>query len=192
MIKHMGEADFPSQHGNFRIHSFVDSKDREHIALVSNHSTLNGGEVPVRIHSKCLTGDTLASLRCDCRNQLEIALGYIGKNGGILIYLDQEGRGIGLPNKIKCYSLQDSGLDTVEANLELGFGEDLRTYEAAAQILNYFGVTNVALLTNNPEKIKELESHKIKVGKRIPIITSSNDHNCKYLQTKKEKLNHLL
>ena len=194
LIKHNGEADFPTKYAHFRIHSFVDSKNREHIALVAKESPLNGGEVPpVRIHSKCLTGDTLGSLRCDCRNQLETALEYIAKNGmGILIYLDQEGRGIGLANKIKCYQLQDSGLDTVEANLELGFGEDLRTYESAAGILDYFGVKSVMLLTNNPGKIKDLEQHGIQVVKRVPLIPEVNGYNSKYLKAKKEKLHHLI
>ncbi len=192
-IKHIGEADFPTRHGNFRIHSFVDSKHREHVALVTKELPLNMGEVPVRIHSQCLTGDTLGSLRCDCGNQLERAMEYIAKKGmGVLIYLDQEGRGIGLANKIKCYQLQDSGLDTVEANLELGFREDLRTYESAAGILDYFGVKNVALLTNNPEKIKDLEQHGIRVVKRVPLIPKVNGYNSNYLKAKKEKLNHMI
>lgn len=192
LARHLDEADFPSRFGNFRIHSFSDSEGREHICLAMG---VSGGEenLPVRIHSKCLTGDTLGSLRCDCRGQLEAALGHIAKEGrGMLIYLDQEGRGIGLLNKIKAYSLQDSGMDTVEANLHLGFGEDLRDYEVAAEILGYFGVKSVALLTNNPEKIKGLEEHGIKVAGRIPLICSPNEHNGKYLDAKKEKLNHML
>lgn len=192
MIKHMDEANFPSRFGEFRIHSFLDSDGREHIALVAGFNE-DKEEMPVRIHSKCLTGDTLASLRCDCRNQLEAALAAISKNGrGILIYLDQEGRGIGLLNKIKTYALQDAGMDTVEANMHLGFDKDLRDYMVAADILKHFGIKSVVLLTNNPEKIKDLEQHGIQVVKRVPIIPEVNCHNSGYLKAKKEKLNHLL
>jgi len=191
-MKEVAEAFFPTRYGKFRIHAFVDRTGGEHVALTRcTHGP--HGAVPVRIHSRCLTGDTLTSLRCDCRAQLEASLRYFEKKKcGMLIYLDQEGRGIGLANKIKAYALQDKGLDTVEANVHLGFGEDSRDYEVAADILKYFGVKEIALLTNNPAKIKDLEHHGIKVVKRIPMITRSNRYNRKYLETKKKKMNHAL
>jgi GTP cyclohydrolase II len=191
-MKHIDQAKFPSRYGNFTIHLFVDNEGREHVALVRcTHGKHEG--VPVRIHSKCLTGDTLASLRCDCRQQLESALEYLEKEEcGVLLYLDQEGRGIGLTNKIKAYALQDKGLDTVEANLHLGFSDDLRDYSIAADILKYFGVKSISLLTNNPDKVKDLEEHGIKVVKRIPLVMEPTEHNEKYLKTKKEKLHHEL
>jgi GTP cyclohydrolase II len=145
------------------------------------------------VHSRCLTGDTLTSKRCDCRDQLEAAMAYIEKKKcGILIYLDQEGRGIGLANKIKAYSLQDGGMDTVQANVHLGFGEDQRDYSAAADILKHFGITKISLMTNNPAKIKDLERHGITVSKRIPLKTGTNRYNKKYMETKKKKMNHIL
>jgi GTP cyclohydrolase II len=132
-------------------------------------------------------------MRCDCRDQLEAALRYLEKRKcGMLIYLDQEGRGIGLANKIKAYALQDKGMDTVEANVHLGFGEDMRDYSVAADILKYFGVAEIALLTNNPKKVADLERHGIKIVKRIPLITRPNRYNRKYLETKKQKMNHAL
>ncbi len=182
------QAKLPTRFGDFEVYAFVDN-GREHIALV--HGNISGS-VNVRIHSKCLTGDTFASLRCDCRDQLERSLNYISKNGGILIYLDQEGRGIGLANKIKAYSLQDKGSDTVEANNQLGFDDDLRDYGAAATILKSLGVTTVALLTNNPDKTKSLESHGIAVSRRIPLVVKANPHNKGYIETKKSKMNHLI
>ena len=193
MIKHVDKAAFPSRFGKFTIHAFADETHEGHIALVSEkYNKEKEAGVLVRIHSKCLTGDTFGSLRCDCRNQLEIALGLLSKEGGILIYLDQEGRGIGLMNKIRAYALQDKGLDTVEANLHLGFKKDLREYSAAAEILKYFKVSSVRLLTNNAQKIKSLKKCGIGVVERIPLVIKANGHNSRYLQAKKEKLNHLL
>jgi len=191
-MKRAASAFFPTRYGKFTIHAFVDEDGREHIALTRcDHGPHTA--VPVRIHSRCLTGDTLTSMRCDCRDQLEASLRYLEKRKcGMLIYLDQEGRGIGLANKIKAYALQDKGMDTVEANVHLGFGEDLRDYKIAADILKYFGVKEIALLTNNPAKIRDLEHHGITVVKRIPIITKSNRYNRKYLETKKKKMNHAL
>lgn len=192
MIRKVAEAFFPTRYGKFTIHAFVDGDGREHIALTRcSHGPHK--ELPVRVHSRCLTGDTLTSMRCDCRDQLEAALRYIEKRKcGMLIYLDQEGRGIGLANKIRAYALQDKGMDTVEANVHLGFGEDMRDYRMAADILKYFGVKKISLLTNNPKKVADLERHGIKVAKRIPLITKSNRYNRKYLETKKEKMNHAL
>lgn len=191
-MKEAADAFFPTRYGNFRVHAFVDSRGREHLALTRcghrPHKAL-----PVRVHSRCLTGDTLTSLRCDCRDQLEASLRYLErKKCGMLIYLDQEGRGIGLANKIRAYSLQDRGMDTVEANVHLGFGEDMRDYSAAAEILKHFGVREIALLTNNPAKIADLERHGIKVVKRIPLVTRGNRYNRKYLDTKRRKMNHII
>jgi 3,4-dihydroxy 2-butanone 4-phosphate synthase/GTP cyclohydrolase II len=147
----------------------------------------------VRIHSKCLTGDTLGSLRCDCRDQLETALCYLGgQKCGILLYLDQEGRGIGLANKIRAYALQDQGLDTVEANERLGFAEDLRSYKAAADMLKSLNVRRIKLITNNPHKITQMRRYGISVECRIPLVMKSTRYNRKYLSTKKNKMNHML
>jgi GTP cyclohydrolase II len=191
-VKKVADAEFPTRFGKFRIHAFVDEAGKEHVALVRCEHGCHAG-VPVLVHSRCLTGDTLTSLRCDCRDQLEAAMKHFEKNKcGVLIYLDQEGRGIGLANKIKAYSLQDGGMDTVEANVHLGFMEDTRDYSAAAGILKYLGLNDIALLTNNPDKIADLKKHGIRVAKRIPLITEPNEYNRKYLETKREKMNHML
>jgi len=184
-------ADFPSMYGNFRIYAFKEG-EYEHLALVKGDP---GGKerVPVRVHSQCLTGDTFGSKRCDCGLQLENALFYIGgMEYGIFIYLDQEGRGIGLFNKIKAYSLQDKGMDTVEANMELGFECDLRRYDIVADILEYFEVLSVEIMTNNPEKISGLEDKGITVAGRIPLVVTPNKFNQNYLNTKKSKMNHYI
>jgi GTP cyclohydrolase II len=192
MIKPVAKAFFPTRFGKFRIYAFVDGEGKEHVALVRCEHAAHGN-MPVRVHSRCLTGDTLTSMRCDCRDQLEAAMAYLEKKGcGILIYMDQEGRGIGLANKIRAYELQDGGMDTVEANVHLGFGEDSRDYSVTADILKYFEVTDIALLTNNPKKLKDLERHGIKISKRIPLIAKPNKYNSRYLKTKKEKMNHLI
>jgi GTP cyclohydrolase II len=151
------------------------------------------GPIPVRIHSRCLTGDALTSKRCDCRAQLETSMRYLETHKcGMLIYLDQEGRGIGLANKIKAYALQDQGMDTVEANLKLGFDEDQRDFTIATDILKYFGVKEIELLTNNPNKVRVVGWHGIKVVRRIPLVIKPTKYNAKYLETKKKKMNHLL
>ena len=191
-LKHVAEAMLPTRHGRFRVHAFIDGEGREHVALTRCEHR-HEGPLPVRVHSRCLTGDTLTSMRCDCRDQLEAAMRFLDKKKcGMLIYLDQEGRGIGLANKIKAYSLQDKGMDTVEANVHLGFGEDLRDYKVAADILGHFKVKEIALLTNNPKKIADLEMHGIKVLERIPLITRPNRYNRSYLETKRKKMNHML
>jgi GTP cyclohydrolase II len=191
-IRKDGEADFPTRFGRFRIISFVEDNKKTHIVLIKSNGRPDDGSAFVRIHSRCLTGDTFCSLRCDCREQLEQALELIRKKGtGILIYLDQEGRGIGLANKIKAYALQDQGMDTVEANEKLGFKEDERNYGVAAAILKMMGVQKVQLITNNPEKISEIEKHGIIVEGRMPLVIEPTEYNARYLKTKKEKMGHL-
>ncbi|MBI5227383.1 GTP cyclohydrolase II [Candidatus Micrarchaeota archaeon] len=192
MMENVANALLPTRYGNFRIYAFKDENGREDMVLVACDHKIHD-KIPLRIHSKCFTGDTLCSLRCDCRAQLEEAMEYIAKKKcGMIIYLDQEGRGIGLANKIKAYALQDQGYDTIEANQKLGFESDLRDYNSAADILKQFGITTVEIITNNPKKIEYLENNGITVAKRIPIITKSNKHNKKYLKTKKEKMEHML
>jgi GTP cyclohydrolase II len=189
------EADFPTQFGLFRIHGFSaapDGRTEEAVALVMGD--LASGDPPlVRIHSQCLTGDVFHSLRCDCRAQLEIAIGAIAREGrGLLIYELQEGRGIGLLNKLRAYELQDRGADTVEANQQLGFDSDLRSYRLPAAILRHFGVRAVRLLSNNPEKVQAVESAGIAVAERVPCVAEAVVSREAYLKTKREKLGHLL
>lgn len=189
IMEFVAESFLPTRFGKFRIYAFKDGS-KEHIAIVGCDHNLHQG-VPVRVHSKCFTGDTLCSKRCDCRDQLEYSMKYI-KKCGMIIYLDQEGRGIGLSNKIKAYALQDQGADTLEANLKLGFVADSRDYYPAAEILNFFKLKKIKLLTNNPLKIEDLKIHGIEVVERIPIKIKPNSYNKKYLKTKKEKMDHLL
>lgn len=187
-------ADFPTRYGNFTLHSYIDNLTKEnHIALVKG-DVKNKKNILVRVHSSCLTGDTFHSVRCDCGDQLEKSLHLIQKEGrGVLLYILQEGRGIGLANKIKAYELQDMGYDTVEANIKLGFKPDLRDYGIGAQILADLGLSTIKLLTNNPKKIIGLEGYGLKVVKRIPIkIEPKSKSAKKYLKTKKEKFGHLL
>jgi len=194
-IHKVAEASLPTSYGDFRVMVYRETGDqdrcRDHIVLVHGEP---GHSVPlVRIHSQCLTGDTLGSLRCDCGAQLVKALDLIGESEfGILIYLMQEGRGIGLANKIRAYALQDAGSDTVEANHQLGFAADLRTYDAAAGVLKDMDMCRVRLLTNNPDKIIDLASYGIDIVERVPLEVSPNEFNRHYLETKKRKLGHLL
>jgi GTP cyclohydrolase II len=190
----VAEADFPSRFGNFRIFGF-EAQFRSGIeeSVVLRMGDISGDPPLVRVHSECLTGDVFHSLRCDCRAQLELALYRIGEEGrGLLIYEHQEGRGIGLMNKLRAYELQDGGADTVEANERLGFKADLRIYEFPGAILNYFGVRRVRLLSNNPEKIAALERAGIEVIERVPCQAAPIATTEDYLRTKKEKLGHLL
>jgi GTP cyclohydrolase II len=194
-LNKVAEADLPSRFGAFRIFGFEGirpDETEEAIALKLGDLSPGAGPPLVRIHSQCLTGDVFHSLRCDCRSQLELALDQIVAEGrGLLIYEHQEGRGIGLLNKLRAYELQDNGLDTVEANEKLGFAADLRDYTLPAAILEYFGVKAVRLLSNNPEKVAALENGGIAVVERAPIVVPPLETTAEYLKTKREKLGHL-
>src|SRR6266851_2097928 len=173
-LRKIAEADFPTRFGRFRIYGFED--DAEEAVVLRMGDIDSGGPPLVRIHSECLTGDVFHSLRCDCRAQLELALESIAREGrGLLIYEHQEGRGIGLLNKLRAYELQDAGADTVEANQQLGFEADLRAYQLPAAILRYFGVSSLRLLSNNPAKIEALERAGIEVAERVPCIAPAMD-----------------
>ena len=194
-LRKVAEADFPTQFGLFRIFGFEGVfDDRVEEAVVLRMGNLADGPAPlVRIHSQCLTGDVFHSLRCDCRAQLEIALTSIAREGrGLLIYEHQEGRGIGLLNKLRAYELQDQGADTVEANEQLGFDSDLRSYALPGAILGYFGLQAVRLLSNNPEKVQAVETAGVAVVERVPCLADVLDTREAYLRTKKEKMGHLL
>lgn len=192
-VKIVSIAELPTRFGDFQIVAFSNDKDgKDHVAIVRGDVT-DGEDIPVRLHSECLTGDALGSLRCDCRDQLEAALTAIGKmEKGIVLYLRQEGRGIGLANKIRAYALQDAGMDTVEANLALGFRDDERDYEVAAHMLMSLKVQSIRLMTNNPRKIEDLQRYGVRVNGRIPHVLPPNPHNEFYLRTKAEKSGHLL
>jgi len=192
-VKIAAAAHLPSRFGDFQVVGFTNNKDgKDHAAFVHG-DVVDGEDVPIRMHSECLTGDAIGSLRCDCRDQLEAALTALGKmERGILLYLRQEGRGIGLTNKIRAYQLQDQGLDTVEANHALGFKDDERDYSVAAHMLGSLRVKSVAVMTNNPNKLKGLESLGVKVSRRIPHIMPTNEHNQAYLKTKQVKSGHML
>lgn len=185
-------ADFPSKFGHFKIVGFVNNKDREeHIALIKG-DILNKESVLSRVHSACLTGDGLGSLRCDCGPQLGYSLAKMEEEGlGVLLYMQQEGRGIGLLNKLRAYSLQDNGFDTYDANVALGFDPDQRDYEVAGEMLSKLGVKSIRLLTNNPEKVKQLEQY-VTVIERVPIELPVNEFNLNYMETKKLRFGHYL
>ena len=187
------EARLPTSMGEFRIIGYTNDLDAaEHVALV--YGDVAGGEdVLVRMHSKCLTGDVFGSARCDCGWQLESAMHMIAEEGtGVVVYLDQEGRGIGLLNKLRAYELQDGGHDTVEANVKLGFPPDLRNYGIGAQILLDLGLSSIRLLTNNPRKVVGLDGYGLEITARVPIIPVANEENRAYLTVKREKLGHFL
>lgn len=193
LIKRAAEANLPTSHGDFRMVGFENALNGEHHVALVKGDIKPGDEVLVRVHSECLTGDAFGSLKCDCGEQLNAALDKIEKAGkGVLLYMRQEGRGIGLINKIRAYNLQDQGMDTVEANLALGFDEDLRDYGIGAQILSDLGVTKVKLMTNNPLKLKGLTGHGIEITSREPIQLNHNERNEYYMRTKKDKMGHLL
>jgi len=186
-------ADLPTRFGDFQLVAFYNNRDKkEHVAIVKG-DVCGADDVPVRVHSECLTGDAIGSLRCDCRDQLETALRSLGKQDkGILLYMRQEGRGIGLLNKARAYGLQDQGYDTVEANLALGFRDDEREYSTAAHMLFSLKVNSIQLMTNNPKKIDDLTKHGVRVSKRIPHIIPPNQHNRFYLETKSNKSGHMI
>lgn len=192
-VQLVAKANFPTRGGNFTIFGFFDSREaKEHTAVVKG-SVEAKERVPLRVHSECHTGDVWGSLRCDCRDQLEWAIDYIGKQPfGAIIYLKQEGRGIGLLNKIKAYQLQDLGLDTIEANQYLDLPVDARDYKVASRIIQLLGIKSVALMTNNPDKIDQLRGDGINIVERIPIVIEPNRYSKGYLGVKKEKMGHLL
>ncbi|MEC9485626.1 MAG: bifunctional 3,4-dihydroxy-2-butanone-4-phosphate synthase/GTP cyclohydrolase II [Candidatus Izemoplasma sp.] len=193
LIERSAEADLPTDHGEFRMVGYENTLNKEHhVALVKGDITADEPTL-VRVHSECLTGDAFSSQRCDCGDQLDAALDNINKEGkGVLLYMRQEGRGIGLINKIKAYALQDKGLDTVDANLALGLPEDARDYGIGAQILKDLGVGKMRLMTNNPKKIHGLSGYGLEVVERVPIQTNHNERSHQYLKTKKDRMGHLL
>lgn len=193
------EADFPTEYGHFRILGFEGRTRRNGAVEVEEAVVLRMGAIPgddpplLRIHSQCLTGDVFHSLRCDCRAQLEIALRAVSEAGrGIVLYEHQEGRGIGLMNKLRAYELQDQGADTVEANEQLGFESDLRSYSLPGAVLRHMGITAVRLMSNNPEKVQAMENAGIRVAERVPCIAEAVESRRAYLDTKREKMGHLL
>ena len=193
IIKFVEASELPNEIANFKVHAFTENNtDKDHLAITLGELKL-ANSVLTRIHSQCITGESFFSLRCDCRFQLTESLRLIAKNGcGVVFYLQQEGRGIGLSNKIRAYKLQDQGLDTVEANHQLGFAGDERSYEIVSAMAEYLNIISIDLMTNNPKKIEAIEKSGLKVNKRIPIKIKSNDHNKDYLNTKAKKLGHLM
>lgn len=191
--KKVPTAELPTRFGTFQIFGFENEADGEEAIALMKGSVSEQKAPLVRVHSQCVTGDVLHSLRCDCGEQLQEALQIIGSSkGGILIYQMQEGRGIGLLNKLHAYELQDRGVDTVDANLRLGFKADQRSYSFCGSILKFFGLTRIRLMSNNPGKIQGLEREGIKVVQRVPLVIKPSRLSAKYLKTKKEKLGHLL
>ena len=192
-VRKVAQADLPTRYGRFTIFGF-ESRGRKEEAVALVRGNLNGKTVPlVRVHSQCLTGDVLTSLRCDCRSQLELSLKKIGQAAsGILLYLPQEGRGIGLLNKLRAYQLQDRGMDTVEANEKLGFAADAREYDFSAQVLKKLGAKRIRLLSNNPEKVRQLKEAGIQVVERVPCQPRVSKISHAYLITKKRKMGHIL
>jgi GTP cyclohydrolase II len=195
MMKKQAEAVIPTPFGSFKLIAFSHRAGEKmpHLAWVAQNGTADGAKTPlVRVHSECLTGDIFGSKRCDCGEQLDAALRMIGEEGGVLLYLRQEGRGIGLINKLKAYRLQDTGVDTAAANVQLGFPEDGRNYEVAREMLQQLNIPKIRLLTNNPLKVSALEKMGIEIEARIPIVIPPQVENEFYLQTKKMRMGHLI
>jgi GTP cyclohydrolase II len=192
-VRAVAVASLPTRFGDFNIVAFWNNRDaKEHVAIIRG-DVVNQTDVPMRVHSECLTGDALGSIRCDCRDQLEAALSRIAQlERGLVLYLRQEGRGIGLLNKIRAYSLQDKGLDTVEANLALGFRDDERDYAIAAHMLLSLGVRSIRVMTNNPNKLEQLQSYGVSVSGRIPHVLPPTKHNRFYLETKASRSGHII
>ena len=192
-VRFVAEALLPTRYGEFRILAFTCRTDGNEYGVVVRGDVDGAVDVPVRLHSECFTGDVMGSLKCDCRDQLEAALRHVaGCERGAVVYLPQEGRGIGLANKIRAYALQDGGLDTVEANLALGFPDDLRRYDIAAEIVRQLGIRSVTLLTNNPAKVAGLRRAGIDVTRQLSLHAEPNEFNSFYLATKRKKSGHLL
>ena len=193
LVECVTTVNFPTKHGNFMLHLYRSSVDDHHHLALEKSNVRGKKDVMVRVHSSCLTGDVFGSCRCDCGDQLATAMEMIEKEGlGVVLYMRQEGRGIGLANKIMAYKLQDNGRDTVEANAELGFPPDLRDYGIGAQILSDLGLTTIRLITNNPKKVIGIEGYNLKVTGRVPIMIKPNRYNARYLETKRDKLGHLI
>ncbi len=192
-LKFIESSNLPTDLGEFKVHAFTDEKTlKDHLAI-SMGDLLTNEPVLCRIHSQCITGESFFSMRCDCRFQLTESLTQIAERGrGVVFYLQQEGRGIGLSNKIRAYNLQDQGLDTVEANHQLGFKEDERDYEIISEMINFLAIKKVDLMTNNPKKIDALKAMGVIINERVPLSTNSNKYNEKYISTKIKKLGHLI
>ena len=193
IITFVETSELPTDIANFKVHAFTEKENNKDHLVIAFGDLSSDQPILARIHSQCITGESFFSMRCDCRFQLTESLEQITNNGsGVIFYLQQEGRGIGLSNKIRAYKLQDEGMDTVEANHQLGFHEDERNYEIVVSMAEHLNIKSVNLMTNNPKKINALEKMGLKINKRVPILSKSNEHNKKYLSTKALKLGHLM